>query len=59
MLDNLLNIKKPYFTIVYFLALVIDLWGKLNLEIVPYRYITKSLLMILLIVFYLKKSEIE
>ena len=59
MLDNLLNIKKPYFTIVYFLALVIDLWGKLNLEIVPYRYITKSLLMILLIVFYFKNQKIN
>ncbi|AUC81004.1 lysoplasmalogenase [Lacinutrix sp. Bg11-31] len=54
MLDNFFNIKKPYFVTGYFSILFIDLLCKLYLDPIPYRYITKSLLMILLIVFYLK-----
>ena len=54
MLENLFNINKPYFVIGYFLSLSLDLWGKLYLNPFPYRYLTKSLLMVLLIVFYIR-----
>ena len=57
MLNKLFDIKKPYFVIGYFLVLFLDLWVKLNLDPVPYRYVTKTLLMVLLIVFYLKNHK--
>ena len=59
MLIQFFTIKKAHFTIGYFLVLFIDLWGKLYLDPVPFRYFTKTLLMVLLIVYYLKNNKTE
>ena len=54
MLDKFFNIKKPYFIIGYFLVLLLDIGVKVNLEPFPFRYFTKPLLMLVLILFYIK-----
>lgn len=58
MIGQTLNIffsyKKAYFTIAYFLTLLLDLWVKVNLDSFPYRYFSKTLLMVLLIIYYKK-----
>ncbi|APX99824.1 hypothetical protein BWR22_05710 [Lacinutrix venerupis] len=59
MLKAIFEIKKSYFIIVYFAFVFLDLWVKLNLEIFPYRYFTKPIIMILLIIFYLKNQKLK
>ncbi|NND11014.1 MAG: lysoplasmalogenase [Flavobacteriaceae bacterium] len=46
-----------HFSIAYFSLLALDIWVKLQIETIPYRYVSKSLLIILLIVFYLKNHN--
>lgn len=43
-----------YFSIAYFACLAMDIWVKINLEAVPYRYISKTLVILLLLVFFMK-----
>jgi uncharacterized membrane protein YhhN len=40
------------FSILYFIVLVIDIYVKLNLQSLPYRYISKPLVILLLFLFY-------
>ncbi|WP_452223389.1 lysoplasmalogenase family protein [Lacinutrix chionoecetis] len=48
------NIKKPYFAIGYFSVLLFDIFVKINLDPFPLRYITKALLIVMLLMFYIK-----
>lgn len=58
MLDFPKNIKK--FTVLFFSVLIIDVLVKLSCPSIPYRYISKPLVLLLLISFYYKnQSEIK
>ncbi len=45
-----------YFSIAFFTLLAIDIWVKLQFDNIPYRYISKTLVLLLLIIFYIKNQ---
>lgn len=46
-----------YFSIAFFTCLVLDIYVKLQLDAMPYRYISKSVVLLLLILFYIKNHQ--
>ncbi len=46
-----------YFSIAFFTFLAIDIFVKLQLDSMPYRYISKSIVLLLLILYYLKNHK--
>lgn len=56
---NLLFKNTLYFSIIYFSVFFLDTLIKINLEAFPYRYISKFLLIFLLLIFYVKNQKEE
>ena len=46
-----------YFSIVFFTFLALDIFVKLQLDAMPYRYISKSIVLLLLILFFIKNHK--
>lgn len=54
--------NKLYFSILFFGILFLDIYVKLNLEAIPYRIITKPLIILVLLLFFIKnyrKSQLK
>lgn len=54
---NILFTNKRYFAILFFAILFIDIFVKLNLEAIPFRLISKPLVVISLIIFFVKNNK--
>lgn len=51
--------SKLYFSIVFFTVLFLDIFVKLNFDAVPYRLITKPLVILSLLCFFLINNKTE